>query len=102
MVEQYQQPWAADMAQLLRASNKKSDAGPKTKRHGFTPARLIYYNAEYDKLIAQGLAANPATDQPAVSKRGRPKQSPPKNLLDRLQTHKAGVLGLYGRLPHSF
>ncbi|MEZ4706947.1 MAG: transposase [Caldilineaceae bacterium] len=65
------------------------------------PARLTYYNAEYDKLIAQGLAANPATDQPAVSKRGRPKQSPPKNLLDRLQTHKAGVLAFMAdfRIP---
>ncbi|MEZ4705904.1 MAG: hypothetical protein R3A44_01780 [Caldilineaceae bacterium] len=41
MVEQYQQPWAADMAQLLRPANKKS---MRPKRHGFPPARLTYYN----------------------------------------------------------
>ncbi|MEZ4706948.1 MAG: hypothetical protein R3A44_07080 [Caldilineaceae bacterium] len=28
MVEQYQQPWAADMAQLLRASKQEVDAAP--------------------------------------------------------------------------
>ncbi|MEZ4713464.1 MAG: transposase [Caldilineaceae bacterium] len=100
MVEQYQQPWAADMAQLLRASKQEVDAAPPSAT-ALPPARLTYYNAEYDKLIAQGLAANPATDQPAVSKRGRPKQSPPKNLLDRLQTHKAGVLAFMAdfRIP---
>lgn len=91
IVEQYQQPWAADMAQLLRAIKQEVAAALPTAT-ALPGARLTDYNAEYDQLIAQGLAANPSADLPAVSKRGRPKQSPPKNLLDRLHTHKVGVL----------
>jgi transposase len=100
MVEQYQQLWAADMAHLLRTIKQEVDAAPPSAT-ALHSERLTYYNAEYDKLIAQGLAANPAPDPPAVSQRGRPKQAPPKNLLDRLQTHKAGVLAFMAdfRIP---
>jgi len=89
--EQYQQAWAADMAQLLLDIKAAVEATPAPAL-SLPPERLAHYEVEYDKLIAQGLAANPPPDDPPPKKRGRSKQSPPKNLLDRLQRHKSGVL----------
>jgi transposase len=53
---------------------------------------LTYFHTHYDQLIADGLALNPLPADLPPKQPGRPKQSPPKNLLDRLKTHKAGVL----------
>ena len=100
--EQYQQPWAADMAKLLLDIKAEVAATPPPAMN--SPAdRLLHYRAQYDTIIAAGFEANPAP-VPAVTappKRGRPKQSPPKNLLDRLQTHKPGVLAFMAnfRIP---
>ncbi len=89
--EQYEQPWADEMAHLLRSIQHEVQATPPPATR-LPDERLAYYAAEYDRLLAEGLAANPPPTDPPPKKRGRPKQSPPKNLLDRLQTHKAGVL----------
>ena len=91
VLEQYQQAWAADMAQLLGDIKAEVEATPMPAM-SLPPDRLAYYETEYDKLVAKGLAANPTPDEPPPKKRGRPKQSPPRNLLDRLQKHKSGVL----------
>ena len=91
ILEQYQQTWAADMIQLLRDIKAEVDVTPAPALT--LPAeRLAHYQSEYDRIIANGLAANPTPAQPPPKKRGRPKQSPPKNLLDRLQKHRSGVL----------
>ena len=91
IVEQYGQAWAAKMKRLL--CDIKDEIASTSERHTALPReRLAYYEAAYDALIAQGFAANPSPPKRKPRAVGRPKQSPPKNLLDRLHKHKAGVL----------
>ena len=81
-----QAAWAAQMKRLL--CNIKDEVAPTSALHTtLPPDRLSYYEAEYDALIAQGFAVNPATKKTRPKPIGRPKQSPPKNLLDRLHKH---------------
>jgi len=59
------------------------------------PAELEAFEKRYDEVVESGFAANPAAAPPSegeVKKRGRPKQSPPVNLLIRLRDFKAEVL----------
>ena len=90
--EQYGQGWAKDLKDLLLEAKAVVEATP-TNALGVQSKRCRTIERRYDALLAQGLAANPpppATSAP--KKRGRPKQSKPKNLLDRLRDYKPQVL----------
>ena len=92
--ERYQQPWAEALAQLLVEIKTTVEEAQQQGLSCLTDNQLGHFDRRYDDLIAQGLAAHPPPDptEPRPKKRGRPKQSPAKNLLDRLQRHKAAVL----------
>jgi transposase len=91
VVDQYQQPWAKKMSQLLLDIKTEIEAAP-LEQMSLAPQRLTHFGQRYDELISQGLDANPPPAHPPPKKRGRKKQSPPKNLLDRLQQFKPQVL----------
>ena len=89
VTDQYQQSWAAQMSQLLLDIKMAVAQAPVTNR-SLSPYRCKQFADAYDKVLADGFAVNPVL--PKTGKKGRPKQPPPKNLLDRLQRHKQQVL----------
>jgi len=83
--------WARDMRHLLVEMKQAVDHARAQGRTRLWVLQEAAFEGRYQKLLTQGLAAHP----PPVAregKRGRPKQSPARNLLLRLQDHRAQVL----------
>ena len=91
ITDQYNQPWAQHLSQLLLDIKAEVEQAAPTQST-LSSDRLSHFNQHYDQLIAQGLLANPPPNPSPNKKPGRIKQSPPKNLLDRLQAFKPQVL----------
>jgi transposase len=91
---QYHQAWANDMAALLVAIKAAVAATPAPAMR-LSPPELLAFETRYDAIVQAGFDANPApvpTAEGEAKKRGRPKQSPPVNLLIRLRDFKGQVL----------
>ena len=91
VTDQYQQPWAQQMAQLLLDIKAEVDQTALVA-DALAPERITHFEQRYDDILQQGFQANLPPTDPPPKQRGRPKQSPPKNLLDRLDQHKPEVL----------
>ncbi len=91
VTDQYQQPWAEQMAQLL-LDIKAEVAQTALVAEALPPERITHFEQRYDGILQQGFATNPPPVDPPPKQRGRTKQSPPKNLLDRLDKHKPEIL----------
>ncbi|RPJ55208.1 MAG: IS66 family transposase, partial [Dehalococcoidia bacterium] len=87
--QQYEQPWAAKMADLLREIHRTVEQTRPIQNH--LPAESIArFEQRYSALIEEGDSLNPPPERPPTGR--RPKQTPPRNLLDRLRDHQAEVL----------
>lgn len=93
--ERYEQPWAFRLSLLLVSIHSHVERLRAAGTETLTAAQVAAYETRYEAIIEQGLGDNPlAPPAPeAPPKRGRPKCSPPRNLLDRLHHQKAAVLG---------
>lgn len=88
---QYNQEWEMEMFSLLLDIKKEVDkASPFNDC--LDDAKILDFEKQYDQIIENGLQLNPPPPPPEKKKRGRLKQSPPKNLLDRLKLRKEEVL----------
>jgi len=91
LAEQHQQLWATELLELLL---KIKQAVETTQQHDWkalSSEQQIDFEKAYDHIVAQGEQANPPPKK-VEGKRGRLKQSPARNLLDRLRDHKEKVL----------
>jgi transposase len=90
--EQYEQEWATGMGHLLVEIKRAVDGAKEQGQVALTKRQLTDFETRYNQWIEQGLEANPPPSDEPIKKRGRKKQSKPKNLLDRLRDHKHEVL----------
>jgi transposase len=90
--EQYGQEWAEHLAKLLVQIKDVMEQTQLQGHPALTEAQIVDFETRYDRLLEQGYEANPPPMETSPKKRGRKKQSKPKNLLDRLQVHKREVL----------
>jgi transposase len=91
--ERYPQPWESELYDLLLEIKASVDT-LREKQLQLSEEQLADFERRYDRLIEQGLQANPLPLLPsdAPKKRGRTAKSPPRNLLERLRDHKQAVL----------
>lgn len=98
--EQYQQRWASKMMDLLlKIKEKVEDTRPYSDH--LEPSEIKGFEKKYDEIVERGLMDNiPPPEEQLIKrkKRGRVKQTPPKNLLDRLKEFKEETL----RFMHDF
>lgn len=93
IAERYEQPWAEAMMTLLTTIKALVDSGKANGLEALSTLQLTGFDILYQALLADGFKANPPPTVLAdgQKKRGRTKQSPPKNLLDRLNRYKTAV-----------
>lgn len=87
--ETLHQSWAGTLKDLLLEMKAAVAHAKGAGLHELDVLALARFHRRYDSLLAQGYLANPPPPKP---QRGRAKQSPARNLLDRLSTHKWEVL----------
>ena len=100
MAERYEQIWASQMIALLVEMNEAVKSAKALEMTALEISQLDTFERQYRDILKTGFAENPAIPLPEnqVSARGRPKQHPAKNLLDRLQSQSEAVL----RFIHNF
>src|SRR5438874_708664 len=90
--EVLKQVWARKMKDLLlemKTEVAQAKAGDQQDLDAEVLASLL---RRYDEILTEGYQANPPAPPPEKRTRGRPKQSPARNLLDRLCQGKWAVL----------
>jgi transposase len=92
--EELQQEWAGRLKQLLRQMRTAVEQARAAGAPQLDRAVRNDFIARYEALLGEGLAQNPQPPPAPAAKRrgGRRKQSPVRNLLDRLWTYEHEAL----------
>jgi transposase len=93
--EELHQGWAGELKALLREMHAAVEQARAAGATHLEPAARARFVARYEALLADGIAHNPQpppTGEGGHRRRGRRKQSPVRNLLDRLWSFEHEVL----------
>jgi transposase len=95
ILEHNHQWWAFHLSVLLVSIHSQVKALTAQGETALPHDDLATLSARYDTILEQGLKQNPMPppEPTKPKKKGRPKRSTARNLLERLQAHKAAVLG---------
>lgn len=99
--EQYYQTWAKELKDLLREMKAATEHARAAGALQLSQAERHRFVARYEELLAAGLGANPPPPRPAHHP-GRQKQSPARNLLERLWLGQDAVLAFLDDLAIPF
>jgi transposase len=88
--EEHKQEWAGRMKALLSEIEEAVRKEAACGQTHLAPEKIGDFEGRYQRLLEAGLEANPPPER--TGKRGRPKQTKGKNLLDRLDKHREAVL----------
>ena len=85
------QGWAEKLRKLLQSMCHTKNTLSEQGRNAFTEEELQRYMAQYDAIVAEGIAANPLPEK-KPGKRGRQKRGKIRCLLDRFLDCKDDIL----------
>lgn len=88
--EEHEQEWAGRMKALLLEIEEAVREEAASGGRELAPEKVGQFEARYQELLEAGLKANPPPER--TGKRGRPKQTKGKNLVDRLDKYREAVL----------
>ena len=91
--EEYKQPWAEGMIECLMEIKTQADH-QREKGEPLSPDRIREFEELHQHVLDKGYEENPIPPIPpdAKKKRGRRAKSKPRNLLERLDTHREETL----------
>jgi transposase len=80
--------------------NQAVNLAKSTTAESLDSSQITRFETQYEEILARGLVENPVVPEAenTPKRKGRPKQSKAKNLLDRLTNHQESVL----RFLHDF
>jgi transposase len=80
------------MKELLLEMKAEVKQAKEWGQHQVDALLLAHFLRRHDEILTEGYLANPPPSLPKKRTPGRPKQSPTRNLLDRLSQSKWAVL----------
>jgi transposase len=92
LAERHREAWAEEMKSLLIEMKQSVEAAKAAGKSALTKKTLRSLLNRYEGLLKKGETVNPPLPPAAVSRRGRRKQTPARNLLDRLRRYQEETL----------